>query len=275
MLEKLEFDIEIGGSYHEERHHFSFPLRKLNFITEADDNLSGNFRNFLKNRIEDEYSHLNIFAGEKVRARKSESLPDECLDWLCHPKSGTNHGTNHTGININLWVEDLASFENADNFNYEYVNALVVHLFYCAHKKICYISPPLIHPKRVHILADLCARLVNNGVQVFVYTNCDLLFSSFRVLMKRGVLNHEDCVCFLSKITPVDENGKNVITEQIDFGPGGKPNSWPRGFFDSLEEKMNELLEWNGGVVTFDDDGHPDAQFTVIDGKVVKHNFKE
>lgn len=271
MLEKLEVDVEIGGSYYGERYHFSFPLKKLNIITEADDNLSGSFRRFLKDRIMEEESNFSIYSAHINFNKKLDEMPCECPEWLFHPKANTKHAA----ININLWLEDLVVFENADNFNYKYAMELVTHLFYCAQKNICYISPPLIHPKRVHILADLCAKLVNNGVQVFVYTNCDLLFSSFRVLMKRGVLNHEDCVCFFSKLAPVDENGEEVITEQIDFGPGGKPSSWPRGFFDSLEEKMSELLEWNGGVVTFDDDGYPDAQFTAIDGKVVKHNFKE
>jgi len=85
-----------------------------------------------------------------------------------------------------------------------------------------------------------------NGSQFFIVTDKAQTHLDGKHTVFGQVTKGMDVVKTIAE-APVDENDKDVITTQIDFGPEGNPSSWPHGFFDSLEEKMSELLEWRGG----------------------------
>lgn len=94
-----------------------------------------------------------------------------------------------------------------------------------------------LHPRGQSRIAGLLAAAAAQGAQLIVETHSDHVLNGVRLAVKRGVLAPDSAVLhyFRGGVT-----GSEVASPRIDRD--GLLDQWPEGFFDELENTLDELL---------------------------------
>ncbi|MFI8940069.1 DUF3696 domain-containing protein [Streptomyces syringium] len=94
-----------------------------------------------------------------------------------------------------------------------------------------------LHPRGQTRMAALASAAAAQGAQLVVETHSDHVLNGVRLAVKRGVLAPDQAVLHYFR---GDGAGVNVTSPRIDRD--GLLDQWPEGFFDELENTLDELL---------------------------------
>ncbi|MGW7350831.1 AAA family ATPase [Streptomyces sp. NPDC054784] len=94
-----------------------------------------------------------------------------------------------------------------------------------------------LHPRGQTRMAALVAGAAAQGAQLVVETHSDHVLNGVRLAVKRGVLAPEAAVLHYFRGGPT---GSEVASPRVDRD--GLLDQWPEGFFDELENTLDELL---------------------------------
>lgn len=95
-----------------------------------------------------------------------------------------------------------------------------------------------LHPRGQTAMAQLAAAAAAHGAQAVVETHSDHVLGGMRLAVKRGVLTPEQAVVHYVR---GDGSGVEVVTPRIDRD--GLLDQWPQGFFDEIENTLDELID--------------------------------
>ena len=103
----------------------------------------------------------------------------------------------------------------------------------------CLIENPEahLHPRGQSTLAELAARAVKSGVQVFVETHSDHFIDGIRVAVREGVLSPNEVVFHYFE----RQGDETTVTSPV-IDSDGRLSEWPAGFFDQHEMNLVRLL---------------------------------
>ncbi|MFF6786162.1 DUF3696 domain-containing protein [Streptomyces sp. NPDC012510] len=96
-----------------------------------------------------------------------------------------------------------------------------------------------LHPQGQTRMAHLAAAAAAHGAQLIVETHSDHVLNGMRLAVKQGLLKPEQAVVHFFRST--NGSGVEVITPRID--EDGLLDQWPKGFFDELENTLDQLLD--------------------------------
>ncbi|WP_119582556.1 AAA family ATPase [Streptomyces europaeiscabiei] len=94
-----------------------------------------------------------------------------------------------------------------------------------------------LHPQGQTRMAGLAAAAAAQGAQLVVETHSDHVLNGVRLAVKRGVLAPEQAVLHYFR---GNGEGADVVSPSIDRD--GRLDQWPEGFFDELENTLDQLL---------------------------------
>jgi len=95
-----------------------------------------------------------------------------------------------------------------------------------------------LHPSAQSKLLEIIAEYaMKNSLQVIMETHSDHVLNSLRVLVRKRVVNKEDV---LIKFTHPTRNDTELL--DIHVLEDGSIETWPDGFFDELDKKLEQLL---------------------------------
>ncbi|MFJ7967542.1 DUF3696 domain-containing protein [Streptomyces sp. NPDC096324] len=94
-----------------------------------------------------------------------------------------------------------------------------------------------LHPRGQSRMAALVSAAAAQGAQLVVETHSDHVLNGVRLAVKRGVLAPEAAVLHYFRGGPT---GSEVTSPRIDRD--GLLDQWPEGFFDEVENTLDELL---------------------------------
>ncbi|MER5783691.1 DUF3696 domain-containing protein [Streptomyces mobaraensis] len=94
-----------------------------------------------------------------------------------------------------------------------------------------------LHPRGQTRMATLASAAAAQGAQLVVETHSDHVLNGVRLAVKRGMLAPEQAALHYFR---GDGTGVEVVTPRIDRD--GLLDQWPEGFFDELENTLDELL---------------------------------
>ncbi|WP_258036988.1 MULTISPECIES: DUF3696 domain-containing protein [unclassified Streptomyces] len=101
-----------------------------------------------------------------------------------------------------------------------------------------------LHPRGQTGMALLAAASAANGAQVVMETHSDHVLNGLRLAVKRGRLRPEDAVLHYFRHDQAgskdDHLGVEVVSPAVDRE--GRLDQWPHGFFDELENTLDQLL---------------------------------
>jgi predicted ATPase len=102
-----------------------------------------------------------------------------------------------------------------------------------------------LHPRGQTALAALLARTAADGAQVIVETHSDHILNGIRLAVRRRVLSGDQTAVHFVDRDPGAEPGAipAVRVSSPKISDDGMVASWPSGFFDELENALDELLE--------------------------------
>lgn len=95
-----------------------------------------------------------------------------------------------------------------------------------------------LHPQGQTRMAGLAAAAAAQGAQIVVETHSDHVLNGVRLAVKRGLLAPEQAV--LHYFRGGGGEGIDVVSPGIDRD--GRLDQWPEGFFDELENTLDQLL---------------------------------
>lgn len=96
-----------------------------------------------------------------------------------------------------------------------------------------------LHPHGQTRMAQLAAAAAAHGAQLVVETHSDHVLNGMRLAVKQGLLAADQAVVHFFRST--DGSGAEVITPRVDAD--GLLDQWPAGFFDELENTLDQLLD--------------------------------
>jgi predicted ATPase len=97
-----------------------------------------------------------------------------------------------------------------------------------------------LHPHGQAIVGRLCALAAAGGAQVVVETHSDHVLNATRLAVKRDELPPEAVLLhFLSRSPGVLQ----PTVDTLEVTAEGMIGSWPKGFFDEMDQALGELLE--------------------------------
>jgi predicted ATPase len=96
-----------------------------------------------------------------------------------------------------------------------------------------------LHPQGQSHLGVFLAVLAAAGIQVVVETHSDHVLNGVRRAVKSGRLRPEDCI--IQFITPEEGRSEPIVTP-IRLSAKGEATSWPKGFFDQMDDDLKVLL---------------------------------
>lgn len=123
-------------------------------------------------------------------------------------------------------------------FGYSYILSIVVSALIAKEGNIFIVENPEahLHPKAQLNLAFLLAKLVDNGVQVFIETHSEHIVNGFRLaaLKEEFSLSNKDLnILFFDN---------DFCIQQLKVESNGKIKNWPSGFFDQYQYELSEIL---------------------------------
>lgn len=139
--------------------------------------------------------------------------------------------------------KDIGESRNFESYNvgfgYSYILSIVVSALIAKEGNILIIENPEahLHPKAQLNLTLLLAKLVDNGVQVFIETHSEHIVNGFRIaaLKDEYKLKHDDLnILFFDK---------DFNVNQLQLEKNGKIRNWPSGFFDQYTQELAEILK--------------------------------
>lgn len=95
-----------------------------------------------------------------------------------------------------------------------------------------YVYPP----KQLKIVEELVS-LFNNGVRIIVLSNSDYILFGLRIAVKNGLIAPSDL-----SIVYLQDDGGVIDYVGIRSFPSGMLEEWPRGFFDTFDKCLMELV---------------------------------
>jgi len=190
------------------------------------------------------------------------------IDELRHPKSKTNQFLE----NSSLWLSEISPGVDIDStVNPSQNNVTLTYTYFYGDNKtnkynplnvgfgITYVLPIIVsilkskpndlliienpeshlHPAGQSKMAELCAIASSCGVQIIVETHSDHFLNGIRVATKKQILKPEDSSIYYFR-KENDELETKIDTINID--KYGNIDSYPKGFFDEWDNKLDELL---------------------------------
>ncbi|MDT0346581.1 AAA family ATPase [Streptomyces litchfieldiae] len=94
-----------------------------------------------------------------------------------------------------------------------------------------------LHPHGQTRMAGLAAAAAARGAQLIVETHSDHVLNGARLAVKRGLLAPDDVVLHYFR---GDGTGADIVSPRVDRD--GLLDQWPEGFFDELENTLDQLL---------------------------------
>jgi predicted ATPase len=95
-----------------------------------------------------------------------------------------------------------------------------------------------LHPRGQTAMAQLAAAAAAQGAQLIVETHSDHVLNGMRLAVRRGVIAPDQAVVHFFR---GDGSGVEVVSPRID--EDGLLDQWPPGFFDELENTLDQLLD--------------------------------
>lgn len=123
-------------------------------------------------------------------------------------------------------------------FGYSYILSIVVSALIAKEGNIIIIENPEahLHPKAQLNMAFLLAKLVDNGVQVFIETHSEHIVNGFRIAALKeeySLTNRDLNILFFDY---------DFSINQLKVESNGKIKNWPNGFFDQYQYELAEIL---------------------------------
>nr|WP_228454308.1 DUF3696 domain-containing protein [Streptomyces alkaliphilus] len=95
-----------------------------------------------------------------------------------------------------------------------------------------------LHPRGQTGMALLAAAAASTGAQIVMETHSDHVLNGLRLAVKRGRLTPDRAVVHYFR---TERGTTEVITPTVDRE--GRLDRWPRGFFDELENTLDQLID--------------------------------
>lgn len=190
------------------------------------------------------------------------------INELKHPKSKTNQFLE----NSSLWLSEISPGIDIDStVNPSQNNVTLTYTYFYGESKtnkynplnvgfgITYVLPIIVailksksndliiienpeshlHPAGQSKMAELCAIASSCGVQIIVETHSDHFLNGIRVSTKKQILKAEDTSIYYFR---KDEDELETRIDTINMDQHGNIDSYPKGFFDEWDNKLDELL---------------------------------
>ncbi len=97
-----------------------------------------------------------------------------------------------------------------------------------------------LHPAGQSQIAQFLCKVAQKGVQVIIETHSDHILNGIRISVKKEKISHEEVN--IHYFTRGKKLGSNKVANLRIYKDGGIGN-WPEGFFDQLEQDLEELFE--------------------------------
>ncbi len=170
------------------------------------------------------------------------NLPDQTEAWLKYLFGEARLEVKDTEANIlllNFGTTSAQHYFRPKNVGFGYSSALpiIVSCLIAKPGEILIVENPEahLHPSAQSKLLELLFLVSQLGIQVFVETHSDHVLNSVRVAVTRKLLSEASTTIHYFVRSP-DESVMNIALDS-----GGKPTSWPSGFFDQTDKDYFEL----------------------------------
>jgi predicted ATPase len=128
-------------------------------------------------------------------------------------------------------------------FGVTYVLPIIVSILKAKSDDLIIIENPEshLHPAGQSKIAELCAIASANGVQIIIETHSDHFLNGIRIATKKQILKPEDTnIYFFRK----DKDELETKIDEINIDKEGGIDSYPKGFFDQMDEDLDKLISW-------------------------------
>ena len=128
-------------------------------------------------------------------------------------------------------------------FGITYVLPIIVAILKAKKGDLLIIENPEshLHPAGQSKVAELCAIASANGVQIIVETHSDHFLNGIRVATKKGLLTPEQSKVYYFR---KDKDELETKIDEINIDKDGGIDSYPKGFFDQMDEDLDKLITW-------------------------------
>ncbi len=128
-------------------------------------------------------------------------------------------------------------------FGITYVLPVIVALLKAKRGDLLIIENPEshLHPRGQSKIAELCAIASSNGVQIIVETHSDHFLNGIRIATKKGLLTPEQSKVYYFR---KDKDELETKIDDINIDKEGGIDSYPKGFFDQMDEDLDKLITW-------------------------------
>lgn len=214
-------------------------------------------RCFLGVRGEHTVNYLRLNGGEPVpkgplrrAGADSERLLSQVVAWMRELCPGVNIDTEiiertdtvrlSYGFGSGLFSASSKRRPTNVGFGLTYALPIVVACLSATPGGLVLLENPEahLHPRGQTAMAVLAAAAAAQGAQIVLETHSDHVLNGMRLAVKRGVVTPEQAAVHYFRS---DGSGAEVITPNID--KDGMLDQWPKGFFDELENTLDELLD--------------------------------
>ncbi len=128
-------------------------------------------------------------------------------------------------------------------FGITYVLPVIVAILKAKKGDLLIIENPEshLHPRGQSKIAELCAIASANGVQIIVETHSDHFLNGIRIATKKGILTPEQSKVYYFR---KDKDELETKIDEINIDENGGIDSYPKGFFDQMDEDLDKLITW-------------------------------
>ena len=198
-----------------------------------------------------ENKNKNIFIAElKHPESKTNQFLENSSLWLSEISSGIDIDStvNPSQNNVTLTYTYFYGKNKTNKYNplnvgfgITYVLPIIVSILKSKPNDLLIIENPEshLHPGGQSKMAELCAIASSCGVQIIVETHSDHFLNGIRVATKKQILKDKDSSIYYFR-KENDELETKIDTINID--KYGNIDSYPKGFFDEWDNKLDELL---------------------------------
>ncbi|MGA6099409.1 AAA family ATPase [Stutzerimonas marianensis] len=164
-----------------------------------------------------------IIPGAKFEARESHNTDSSTLSFIRDPEaSRTNTRPTHIGFGLTYTLPIITAALSLKQGGILIVENPEAHL----------------HPFSQSRIGVFLALVASLGRQVFVETHSDHVINGIRLAVKYSLLDSNEVI--LNSFEKSEDMLNTTIT-QIKISADGRPEKWPNGFFDQLENDLMML----------------------------------
>ncbi|MDI9349002.1 MAG: DUF3696 domain-containing protein [Candidatus Symbiobacter sp.] len=165
-----------------------------------------------------------FFPGVEIDVKKLDHVQATTLRFRSR-KSGDFHYSQNVGFGITQLFPLIVALLSAKSGDLLLIENPEVHL----------------HPKAQQKIATFAAHVAAiTGCQIIMETHSDHVLNGIRLAVKKGIISYDKIAFHWFGESEQDSSKPHIQSPQI--GPDGRLDNWPVGFFDQIDNALQELI---------------------------------